>query len=315
MSENVMRSQTELQDSKCFVGATWRRAGYFFAMTSAAASSEKIDRKGLAVFLWVAFGLAWPIITVGDYLWPGAIAASIVHGTAMLMPGLACVVVKRWVAKGDFRGIGLRAVSGRVYLLVILACCLLWAVPQGIDFLVDGGVRDYSNKRFLFTVALLLTGLIPAFGEELGWRGYLLPGLLPIGHRKALLLHGAIWGAWHWPLLFPPLLRGEINTLQCILGMMAMVPASAVLGTIVGWLWLRFGSILLVTVWHFSYNFFRDTLNLWLEPGENSDLLGLFPIVVILVAAVILLGLLSRKGERPTSAQSASSGMTTSYAE
>ncbi len=38
---------------------------------------------------------------------------------------------------------------------------------------------------------------VVTFGEEWGWRGYLLPKLLPLGERKALLVSGVIWGVWH----------------------------------------------------------------------------------------------------------------------
>src|SRR4029079_19235148 len=40
-----------------------------------------------------------------------------------------------------------------------------------------------------------------AFGEELGWRGYLLPQLSAIGPRRALLLSGLLQGIWHLPML------------------------------------------------------------------------------------------------------------------
>ena len=35
--------------------------------------------------------------------------------------------------------------------------------------------------------------------KELGWRGYLLPKLMPLGEKKALLISGLIWGLWHAP--------------------------------------------------------------------------------------------------------------------
>ena len=40
-----------------------------------------------------------------------------------------------------------------------------------------------------------------AFGEEVGWRGWLLPALHPLGVWPALLLSGVIWGLWHSPLI------------------------------------------------------------------------------------------------------------------
>src|SRR5829696_1043640 len=51
---------------------------------------------------------------------------------------------------------------------------------------------------------LVLTMLLDvplAFGEELGWRGYLLPQLSALGRRRALLLSGLLQGIWHLPML------------------------------------------------------------------------------------------------------------------
>ena len=49
-------------------------------------------------------------------------------------------------------------------------------------------------------IAPILNALL-TFGEEFGWRGYLLPKLLGLGARKALLISGIIWGVWHWPII------------------------------------------------------------------------------------------------------------------
>ncbi len=44
--------------------------------------------------------------------------------------------------------------------------------------------------------------MIPAFGEELGWRGMLFPTLAErISPRNASLLTGVIWGLWHAPAI------------------------------------------------------------------------------------------------------------------
>src|SRR5436305_814196 len=70
--------------------------------------------------------------------------------------------------------------------------------------------------------ALLLTPL--AFGEQWGWRGYLLPRLLPLGQWPALLLSGAIWGLWHAPVI----LLGYNYPQHPILGVLVMVGTCAV---------------------------------------------------------------------------------------
>ena len=47
-----------------------------------------------------------------------------------------------------------------------------------------------------------IVNIIACLGEEVGWRGFLLPNLLekftPI---KATLLTGFIWGVWHAPMI------------------------------------------------------------------------------------------------------------------
>ena len=40
-----------------------------------------------------------------------------------------------------------------------------------------------------------------AFGEELGWRGYLLKKLEPLGFFRSALITGILWGLWHYGLI------------------------------------------------------------------------------------------------------------------
>ena len=60
---------------------------------------------------------------------------------------------------------------------------------------------------FVATLASSLTiapfiNAIPAFGEELGWRGMLYPALAQrMSQRAAALVTGVIWGVWHAPAI------------------------------------------------------------------------------------------------------------------
>jgi membrane protease YdiL (CAAX protease family) len=133
----------------------------------------------------------------------------------------------------------------------------------------------------------LLT-LIPAFSEELSWRGYLLPQLLQrYSVLKALLLHGAITWFWHIPFLLavgadfgPDLIIGIAIVL-----LVSLVPA--VMHAIVfAWFWSRSGSLWVATFYHAAFDEVRDSLQLTVGFGwiaENWQMLLLLVLGVILL--------------------------------
>jgi len=275
---------------------------------------HKIEKRNILVFMAISFGLAWPIVVVLDTLWPNNIKmAYLSHCSAMMMPGVACVVVRKWMSKEGFSDCGFVVGNRLPYLAVILACLALWGFPRLVDVLWAGGqLRGYDTGLLLLSVAAFFLYLVPAFGEELGWRGYLLQKLLPMGTRKALLLHGAIWGAWHWPLLFAAALNGSLAPAEQVkgltrygltpdwgkvvlvaaglaVGMVAMVVVSAFLGVTAGWLRLRFGSLYLVTCWHAYYDYFRDMAAAWLNPGRLLDSANAVGVLVIVAVGICLL--------------------------
>lgn len=73
----------------------------------------------------------------------------------------------------------------------------------------DELARQIPPAPVLLGVTLILSlaiapfiNAIPAFGEELGWRGMLYPTLAELmSERSAALVTGAIWGLWHAPAI------------------------------------------------------------------------------------------------------------------
>ena len=86
--------------------------------------------------------------------------------------------------------------------------------------------------------------MIPAFGEELGWRGMLFPLLCKrMSQRAAVLVSGVIWGLWHAPVIAMGHNYGMGYPGFPITGILMMVLACIAMGSIMGYLRLRTGSV------------------------------------------------------------------------
>jgi membrane protease YdiL (CAAX protease family) len=121
-------------------------------------------------------------------------------------------------------------------------------------------------------IAPILNG-IPTLGEEFGWRAYLLPKLMPLGGRKAMLLIGVIWGAWHWPIIAMGHNYGLNYAGFPWLGMLAMVWFTLGCGTFLGWAALRSGSVWPAVIGHGAINGIA-ALGALLVQGQPNPLLG-----------------------------------------
>jgi predicted Abi (CAAX) family protease len=60
-------------------------------------------------------------------------------------------------------------------------------------------------------IILIFHTVTSSLGEEIGWRGYLLPHLMPLGWKKAVVLTGFIHAVFHIPLMMAGLYHSEGN--------------------------------------------------------------------------------------------------------
>lgn len=132
------------------------------------------------------------------------------------------VVTGEGYTREGWKSLGLHRAGWRQWPFVLLFPFALNGI--GFGLVLATGVGTYGLRPevtemlqgipMLLAVPLLMVTntLTTSLGEELGWRGYLLPRLRSLGEGKALLLSGLLWGVWHLPLmLFTQQYHANVN--------------------------------------------------------------------------------------------------------
>jgi len=290
---------------------------------------EKLNKKRLLLFLAFAFGIAWLIslfialkggLAESPLLIPQlnlTLAAVLLAGGVMMAPALANLLTRLLTREGKadlWLSPARHEKPWRYWLLAwvlpavgtILGAALYFALfPSAFDrglgtlrAMLSAAAPDQNVSPWTYLLvntlqALLLAPILNAlfcFGEEFGWRAYLLPKLLPLGTRKAVLVSGVIWGLWHAPVIA----MGHNYGLDYVgfpwLGMLAMVLFCVALGTLLGWLTLKEGSVWPAVIGHGAINGIA-ALGLLAQKGTPNTLLGPAPTGIIGGLAFILFAL------------------------
>lgn len=113
-----------------------------------------------------------------------------------------------------------------------------------------GTTMSGSTLVIVLAVQMILEGsflgLVIAFGEEYGWRGFLQSQLIRLGKKRGVLILGLIWGAWHYPVIW----MGHNYPGQPVAGTIMMTIFCVLLAYVLGHAMLKTGSIWLVAFMH-----------------------------------------------------------------
>lgn len=194
----------------------------------------------------------------------------------MCIPGLISIAL-RLIFKSGFEDVGFRFGEKRYYVYAI-AVPLLLALFVGLASAVFD-IRSFSpisQEQFVqiapFLLSILGLGLIGAFGEEFGWRGFLLPKAMNGGFRRPYLTCGLIWASWHLPLIaFGDFYQTDNALLMALVYGLGIIAMSFVFSE----LRVRSGSIWIATIVHAAHNFFFQfavPVLLLTVPGVHADL-------------------------------------------
>ena len=158
------------------------------------------------------------------------------------------------------------------------------------------GTAPLSPLRLL-VVFLAMAVLDGPLGEEIGWRGYLLPRLLErLGPLAASLAVGAVWWLWHVPLYSAD---GRELTLAAWATYLATTLA---LSTVFTWFWLRSGgSTLMSILLHDASNYavFLLLLNVWVRVGDSPVPKLAHDVVLLAAGAAAAVALSRRRASGP----------------
>jgi membrane protease YdiL (CAAX protease family) len=217
-------------------------------------TSAHPTRAPLTMFLGLTLALSavfwWLIITAGSL---GAHGGWYVFAL-MWCPGVSALLT-RLAFQRDLRGQGWRWPGTRWAALGYLLPVAYAAVAYGAVWLTGLGGVDLARFRtgaLPFVVLGSIHSLLSATGEELGWRGFLVPTLArTMSFGQTALLSGAIWAAWHVPLILFADYNAGTPAWFSVPCFAVMVVAIAV---VMAWLRLRTGSVWPAAIMHASHN-------------------------------------------------------------
>ena len=303
--------------------------------------TKKQDLRRVSIYILVTFALTWaycllvvyPLANGASLGGVPAAATQLLVAAAMFFPAIG-VLLTRLFTKEGFKNAWLRPKFKkhlRFYLLAWFGPAVLTFAGMGVYFLLFPGNLDLSFS--FFTATLEATGapietlpisiellmlaqcvqavflapimnFITCFGEEWGWRGYLLPKVSKhFSTIPTLLITGIIWGLWHAPLTIIGHNYGLGYWGFPFTGIGMMCVFCIVLGVFMSYVTLKTGSCIPAILAHGAVNgiaaigiyFTFDGGNPFVGPSPTG-IIGLVPFILVAIPMVIHL----RKAEKGT---------------
>ena len=291
-----------------------------------------MEKKRIVIYVALAYGLAWALwfAVVYPMVNGGGLGTSVQLAIAagMFAPAIAAALT-RLITKEGFKDAWIKPrafkKTWRYYVLawfgplvLVLAGAALYflinpadfviqttheqAEAMGVELAIDDETIRLSQYASLATLVIApAINAVTCFGEEWGWRGYLLPHLLErFSIIPTLLISGIIWGLWHAPITLIGHNYGLGYAGYPFTGIAAMCLFCIVVGVFMSYVTLRTGSCLPAVFAHGMVNgsaamgliFSATGGNPFVGPAPTGIVGGAF----FIVAAVFMVRDLMRRG-------------------
>jgi CAAX protease family protein len=190
----------------------------------------------------------------------------------MWCPGTAAVVV-RALWQGNLQGMGWKWRGTRLHVLSyllppalgLLVYGLVWLTgiggfaADGLSLGKDAGLTiPLPAVLFLLITLGMLQSAFFALGEEIGWRGFLVPELAKLTtFSRTSWITGAAWAVYHYPLILFADYHSGTPKWFALAAFTWMVVASAF---VYAWVRLKSGSLWTAVILHASHNLFIQSI-------------------------------------------------------
>lgn len=149
---------------------------------------------------------------------------------------------------------------------------------------------------FLFVAFGVIQNCATTLGEEIGWRGFLVPELAKrYSFTATSIISGVIWALWHVPII----VFGGYNEGTGWIGLAIVSANMIVLSFVLAWLRLKSGSLWTAVILHASHNhfiqWFFDPMSVY--TGRSKYILGEFGIEFTIVVGVLAAYFWTRRAE------------------
>ena len=259
-------------------------------------SKEHSDVTAISVtFVVLCFVLSTPFWYLRARL-PSGSHTTLISFANMWCPALAAVLA-RLIHRRSLRGFGFTLGKARWLVLAVLVPALGGLVMFGSAWLFQVAPLNESKLPKLFALSfiplffgVLAFSSIAALGEELGWRGLLVPELSRrMSYTKLSFVSGIIWTVWHLPLIFFTPYHGTGPLWISLVFFTLLVLASSFVHA---WMRLVSGSVWVSALLHGSSNYFIQVLypTLTIQTPAGDAMLSEFgwsaPIISGVIAVV-----------------------------
>lgn len=273
----------------------------------------------LSLFLIFTFGISYTMAALfyilgGNYASLGGTVLAIVY---MFIPAISAIIVEKMIYRGNIRNNLLVSITVNKWFFVA------WMLPVVIVFLtlgisllfpgvnyasgMDGMISRFENiltpeqieemqtelenMAFPPVLLVLIQGLlagitinaIAGFGEELGWRGFLIRQFERMKFWKVSLIIGFIWGIWHVPLI----LMGHNYPQHPVEGVLMMIIWCILLSPLFLYITIKSKSVIAASIMHGTLNAI-GALSIMMVTGGNDLLTGITGLSGFLALGIII---------------------------